>query len=55
MPADRQKRTRMEKFLTTASLTDMQNTLFSLVGRGRLELPTNGLKVPRRTSCGGAA
>lgn len=41
-----QKRTRREESLSTAFLTNMKNTLFSLVGRGRLELPTNGLKVP---------
>lgn len=40
-----QKTKRMARFLTPSVPSDMQNMPFSLVGRGRLELPTNGLKV----------
>lgn len=40
-----QKTKRMAKFLSPSVPSDMKNTSFSLVGRGRLELPTNGLKA----------
>jgi hypothetical protein len=40
-----QKPKRLEKFLSPAARSDTEMMPFSLVGRGRLELPTNGLKA----------
>ena len=41
-------------FRKLAARSDTEMMSFSLVGRGRLELPTNGLKAPWGTECGGA-